>query len=137
MRKVAQALGGSVGICFLPDHTCLTLECPVRTAIANSCHKRKSRTKSNSGGGEGEAADLDVGSGNRSGSGGGGGGAAAAAYGTGSLAQQGGWSLPPNVWGLAVDDSAFQRLLLGKLLAMAGVPQERVIVSGASVRTPL
>ncbi|KAJ1451526.1 hypothetical protein M885DRAFT_620697 [Pelagophyceae sp. CCMP2097] len=40
------------------------------------------------------------------------------------------FSLPPGTWGLAIDDSKMQRKLLAKMLTIAGVTDDRVIVTG-------
>ena len=47
------------------------------------------------------------------------------------------WSVPANVWGIAVDDSSMQRLLLTELLEMAGIHPSRMVVTGGTVGVEL
>eukprot|EP00614_Pseudopedinella_elastica_P016817 CAMPEP_0172652946 /NCGR_PEP_ID=MMETSP1068-20121228/243575_1 /TAXON_ID=35684 /ORGANISM="Pseudopedinella elastica, Strain CCMP716" /LENGTH=535 /DNA_ID=CAMNT_0013467369 /DNA_START=24 /DNA_END=1631 /DNA_ORIENTATION=- len=44
------------------------------------------------------------------------------------------WSVPANVWGIAVDDSSMQRLLLTELLEMAGIHPSRMVVTGGTMQ---
>jgi hypothetical protein len=114
MQQCAQSLGGTVGIRFEETQTVFTLTCPSRAAYMPA----EAMASSSSVAADGSGGDAHASS-------------SSSSY-SFENSDGGAWSLPPGVWGIAIDDSAMQRKLLRKLFQYAGVADDHIIISGGT-----